>query len=91
MQHDRPFLVALPAGGKSLSPLTRQSNPLCRLFGLFYVVVGPLPQVKFLTQGWLSLAFYESPARPPFCLVTKKHAVDQSQHRIFLISCNLQH
>jgi len=91
MQHDLPFPVALPAGGKSLSPLTRQSSPSCRLFGFFYGVVGPLPQVKKLTQGRLLLAFYESPARPPFCLLTKKRTVDQSQHRIFLISRNVQH
>ena len=90
MQHNLPFPVPLPAGGKSLSPLTRQSSPSYRRFGFFYGVVRPLPQVKKLTQGWLSLTFYKSPARPPFCLLTKKHAVDQSQRRICLISRNLQ-
>lgn len=90
MQHNLPFPVPLPAGGKSLSPLTRQSSSSRRRFGFFYGVVGPLPQVKKLTQGWLSRAFCKSPARPPFCLLTKKHAVDQSQRRIFLISRNLQ-
>ena len=90
MQHDLLFPVPLPAGGKSLSPLTRQSSPSYRRFGFFYGVVRPLPQVKKLTQGWLSLTFYKSPARPPFCLLTKKHAVDQSQRRICLISRNLQ-
>ena len=90
MQHNLPFPVPLPAGGKSLSPLTRQSSSSHRRFSFFYGVVGPLPQVKKLTQGWLSRAVCKSPARPPFCLLTKKHAVDQSQRRIFLISRNLQ-
>ena len=85
------FSVPLPAGGKSLSPLAKQSSPSYKLSCFFYGVVGPLPQVENLTQGRLSLAFYESPARPPFCLLTQKHAVGQSQRRIFLISRNSQH
>ena len=89
--HDLSFSVPLPAGGKSLSPLAKQSSPSYKLFGFSYGVVEPLPQVKNLTQGRLSLAFYESPARLSICLLTQKHAVDQSQRMIFLISCNLQH
>ena len=90
-QHDLPFPVPLPASGKSLSPLAKQSSPSYKLFRFSYGVAGPLPQVKNLTQGRLSRAFYESPARLPFCLLTRKHAVDQSQRRSFLISYNLQH
>lgn len=63
MQHNLPFPVPLPAGCKSLSPLTRQSSSSYRHFGFFYGVVEPLPQVKKLTQGWLSRAFCKSPAR----------------------------
>ena len=84
--HDLPFSVPLPASGKSLSPLAKQSSPSYKLFGFCYGVVEPLPQVKNLTQGRLSLAFYESPARLPICLLTQKHAVDQSQRMIFLIT-----